>query len=112
MWVDALRSGKYKRGKNALRKIDEKGEEKFCCLGVLCDVAIQNGVEILVQKSTWHPENFAYGKDQVDDFLPEEVIQWAGLDTEDPETGRTSLASKNDKDWSFKRIADSIEKHL
>lgn len=32
-WVDALRSGKYKQGKTALRV-----GNNFCCLGVLCDV--------------------------------------------------------------------------
>lgn len=33
-WVAALRSGKYKQGEGFLRK----GENEFCCLGVLCDI--------------------------------------------------------------------------
>ena len=32
-WVEALRSGKYKQGKSALKK-----DDSFCCLGVLCDI--------------------------------------------------------------------------
>jgi hypothetical protein len=32
-WVAALRSGEYKQGKGALRL-----NNKFCCLGVLCDL--------------------------------------------------------------------------
>jgi hypothetical protein len=32
-WTAALRSGKYKQGKNALQ-----ANGRFCCLGVLCEV--------------------------------------------------------------------------
>jgi len=32
-WVAALRSGEYRQGKIQLKK-----ENKFCCLGVLCDI--------------------------------------------------------------------------
>lgn len=40
-WVAALRSGKYKQGELRLRhKSDRDGEpDRFCCLGVLCDVS-------------------------------------------------------------------------
>lgn len=33
-WLEALRSGKYKKGSGRLR--DEKNN--YCCLGVLCDI--------------------------------------------------------------------------
>lgn len=33
-WLEALRSGKYKQGRSALRTI----QDEFCCLGVLCDI--------------------------------------------------------------------------
>lgn len=33
-WVKALRSGKYKQGRNALKN----ETNAFCCLGVLCEV--------------------------------------------------------------------------
>jgi hypothetical protein len=37
-WLAALRSGEYKQGKSALK--DGFGDEnKYCCLGVLCEVA-------------------------------------------------------------------------
>jgi hypothetical protein len=32
-WINALRSGKYRQGKGFLQK-----NNKFCCLGVLCDI--------------------------------------------------------------------------
>ena len=34
-WIEALRSGRFKQGKNAL-----KTNDKHCCLGVLCEVVI------------------------------------------------------------------------
>jgi hypothetical protein len=43
IWIDALRSGQYKQGHNALRRINNKNEQLFCCLGVLCDVIANNG---------------------------------------------------------------------
>lgn len=33
LWMDALRSGRYSQGREALRRDDQ-----FCCLGVLCDL--------------------------------------------------------------------------
>lgn len=34
-WLEALRSGKYKQGRYGLRSEDDR----FCCLGVLCDIS-------------------------------------------------------------------------
>lgn len=36
-WVKALRSGKYKQGKNYLRRQTPEGD-RYCCLGVLCEI--------------------------------------------------------------------------
>lgn len=38
-WVEALRSGKYKQGKKSLRS---REGDKYCCLGVLCDLYAAN----------------------------------------------------------------------
>ena len=38
LWVKALRSGKYKQGRNALCHAG-----RYCCLGVLCDIAVKQG---------------------------------------------------------------------
>lgn len=38
-WVRRLRSGGYRQGRNRLRLNDE-----FCCLGVLCDLAVDRNV--------------------------------------------------------------------
>ena len=60
-WVEALRSGEYKQEVGYLRK-----DNKFCCLGVLCDI---------YEKET--------GKDAFNqnhqEVLPYNVSEWAGL---------------------------------
>lgn len=38
-WIDALRSGKYMQGRYRLRNNFHDLVPKFCCLGVLCEVA-------------------------------------------------------------------------
>lgn len=43
LWVKALRSGEYKQGYGYLH-YKRGGKDKFCCLGVLCDLAVKNGV--------------------------------------------------------------------
>lgn len=35
-WVAALRSGKYVQGKGTLKRNNEDGTAKYCCLGVIC----------------------------------------------------------------------------
>lgn len=38
LWVEALRSGEYEQTNGALRY-----EDKFCCLGVACDLYRKHG---------------------------------------------------------------------
>ncbi len=107
-WVDALRSGEYKQGKGQLRKGD-----KFCCLGVLCD---------LHAKETGHrwsvvPQNseakFIRSYLDSDCYPDDRVAEWAGLKETDPVIKGHSLATYNDgTNSSFFEIADLIEKNL
>ena len=41
-WVEALRSGNYKQGTNYLNNRDEN---TFCCLGVLCEINSYKGIQ-------------------------------------------------------------------
>ena len=119
-WVAALRSGDYKQTKGKLANVDRT---EHCCLGVLCEMAIKDGVD--VEMDVRHIE--AESADEVDVFYtefdketghpPDSVRRWAGMGSP---SGRlyqpaydedTSLASLNDRNWSFKQIADVIEKH-
>lgn len=110
-WVAALRSGEYKKANSRLRR-----DNRFCCLGVLCDLHAKAHPE----QGGWKPEPdarhlFRYSGDAAD--LPTPVMAWAGLTRRDPivhnsSGGMTSLANMNDAGMTFKEIADIIERQL
>lgn len=108
-WVEALRSGRYKQGKNALRQ-----DEKFCCLGVLCNLHAEDHPKIAVKELD---PNVYMGDSSL---LANPVRQWAGMQTEDGSLSESigicglnfgSLAQANDNGVTFANIADWIEKH-
>lgn len=111
-WTAALRSGRYRQGTTALRTGDE-----FCCLGVLCDLAEQDGVTQAHADGTVG----GYSYDGYPDLLPPSVRDWAGLGDRGPEvtiqdwddTGVPAdmelTALNDDERWDFARIADAID---
>lgn len=111
-WVEALRSGDYKQGKSALRTVGQNGKTSFCCLGVLCNLHAQAHPQIA--RTQTHPEVYLGEME----FLPREVMEWAGMKTYDGSYGEETaygqeddLTQDNDSGLSFKRIATIIEKH-
>lgn len=101
-WVAALRSGEYDQGNG---KLNMGG--KFCCLGVLCDIAVKEGV-ISPRGSEHSPDLVIYGDEAA--WLPKEVMDWSGMRTDSGSLGETSLVSMNDSGVPFLEIADTIEK--
>lgn len=106
-WVEALRSGKYEQGKNALCR-----DDKYCCLGVACEVALQNGVVITksTRNITAHNQTFVetlFNSSWA--YLPPEVQNWLGLKNDRASFNLTGLATMNDAGYSFEEIADKIE---
>jgi hypothetical protein len=108
-WVAALRSGKYRQGEGQLKiPAKHQGHVKYCCLGVLCDIAPKTVGE-WGKKKTPYP-NFAGS----DGSLGKKVRNWSGVKTD---TGQViadgkpcNLAYLNDVEGvSFKKIADVIE---
>lgn len=86
-WLKALRSGKYTQGFFSLK---DKTNGGYCCLGVLCEV-----MEVGYKGSSFYPSF--------------KTLQVAGLDKKT--AGK--LSGFNDDDtWSFKKIANWIEKNL
>lgn len=86
-WVAALRSGTYVQGKTRLRFNDE-----YCCLGVLCELAVGEGVAV---RGEWfdsgsadHPFiEYWYGAtadgergEQATAYPPSEVQGWSHVD--------------------------------
>jgi hypothetical protein len=106
-WVDALRSGDYQQTKGRLRK-----EDKFCCLGVLCDLY---GKEHNVEWDLVEDEDHNYYMFQNHPAtLPLPVVEWAGVGSPNPSIGGISftLVEFNDNGSTFIEIADLIEEHL
>lgn len=111
-WVAALRSGEYKQGAGRLQD-PQVGE--FCCLGVLCDLAVKAGVQVSVTQVGYE---VAYGGNT--GSLPTPVQEWAGLDSPDPELAESyepddgnlypeEASSLNDSGMPFSQIADLID---
>lgn len=113
-WLEALRSGTYVQGRDRLRTVDNK----FCCLGVLSDLAVEAGV------GQWEGLYFHDDSDDEDGYkdrsmanLTAGVIAWAGVPGEDPvidspSSRYSTAAGQNDRGASFEEIADMIEANL
>jgi hypothetical protein len=114
-WVAALRSGEYDQGSGVLLRVIE-GEKFHCCLGVLCDLAVKAGLEMRVH--TYSGDSHIVEFDGYEDFLPIKVVDWAGLESQNPKTrqevdGMTlnaSLTYLNDNTMTFEEIANVIER--
>ena len=90
LWIEALRSGKYEQGRGALRMGD-----KFCCLGVACDL-IDQGAWDGVGMPGWN--GCGYGSTNLPFINSDKAMH---------------LAELNDKEQlGFKEIADYIEAHI
>lgn len=127
-WLQKLRSGQYDQIKGELW--DGEG---FCCLGVLCEVAVEDGI---IKRN----EDFNSGytaplmcrDDSGDDrefyrensILPTVVKEWAGLDDNNPavemkgfydpdDDSDVELSELNDSaGYTFEDIANIIEDKL
>ena len=138
-WLKALRSGKYKQGRGTLCQTDKKGNESFCCLGVLCDlyqkeqklnkkrglkvetISAENSMVCVLTPKPASIKSY----DDCDGTLPNKVIKWAGFREYNSDgeflyskESYPELINLNDgnsdlkiKGRSFSKIADIIEKH-
>lgn len=99
-WLAALRSGEYAQGAGALSR-----NGLHCCLGVLCELAVEAGVASVVRGATGGVHGttmdvFGATGDREAAVLPRLVSVWAGLDPTgsfvQPGGFFTSLAGIND----------------
>lgn len=116
MWVDALRSGKFEQGRNTLR-VEVDGRPAFCCLGVLTEIAVGDGVT--KRAGTGYKDVDSDGLTHEEDgVLTASVQWWAGLPDSNPfvntpDGGRRTLSCLNDdEEYDFEQIADVIEEQL
>jgi hypothetical protein len=109
-WVDEL--PKYVQARGRLKGF----KEGFCCLGVLCEMAVKAGVipPPVKDDPDWEGE-FAYGGAKEIAILPIEVRAWAGMQSAgggfcNQSTGHTfSLAALNDEGRDFAELACIIK---
>lgn len=114
LWVEALRSGRYKQGFGELRTnyLTASGAPQkatFCCLGVLCNIHAELHPKLAASQKD---PNEYFGEES---YLPERVAKWAGLEPNPTVAfsgGEWQLAELNDNGRSFKKIAKLIEEQL
>lgn len=120
-WTAALRSGEYEQGRDFLRD-----GNRFCCLGVACDILSDNG------EGEWRPSykdgslsHFHINNQSDSGVLPSRVQEYLDMTAagefdlhegmyHDSETDRwishrTALTELNDDGFTFAQIADVIE---
>lgn len=101
-WVKRLRSGDYIQGKGNL----EMGG-RYCCLGVLCEIAVEQGV---ITKEIEGISHISYYDKTEYVLLPNSVVEWAGVNCSNPNFGGKILSNLNDVDnYDFNQIADVVE---
>jgi len=117
VWIEKLRSGEYSQGKNELRSPNNK----FCCLGVLCDIYLKEHNQEWISSSDGHyyllseDENY-FGPES--EILTQEVAEWAELNDKSPlvkigvDAIQERLTVLNDQGYSFSEIADFIQNSL
>lgn len=111
-WVEALRSGQYTQGKGVLRT----GADRFCCLGVLCDLVDPSGwgqlsaVETCVDGRDMELDaySYEYREARVATSLPNNLREIVGLQPAD----MRALIQLNDFGRSFETIAQHIEVNI
>ncbi len=99
LWIEALRSGKYKQGFGCLQDADGG----YCCFGVLEKLAVEEGAVPSLQ-----PDR---------KYLSDTVVRWASLpewhpQVPGPDGEKEPLAYLNDRGLDFNYIADRIEQYL
>lgn len=114
LWLAALRSGEYEQGRRVLRR-----EDTFCCLGVLCDLHSK-----VTGNGEWKEGIYKTPTETEDTLLPDTVVEWAELDSNEPMVLGYSIALHNDGDpyrdedegpvlpKTFPEIADLIDQYL
>lgn len=119
-WVEALRSGEYAQGRSVLHDV---ATDTYCCLGVLCALAVKNGVipppgeydkfNDIDNGAAWiyggTPAEVEYGGVANAHYLPLAVSEWSGVSIHGDRDGHDGLAQLNDAGKPFEVIADIIE---
>lgn len=114
LWVDALRSGRYKQATSALRKKSFLSRAKFCCLGVACELYRQDTNDGKWVRTSSVPSRYEFSSGQytTNGILTKNVSSWLGIESSDPRlSGETRASILNDiREFDFNFISNLIEK--
>jgi hypothetical protein len=110
-WLEALRNNDYKQGTGMLRNPESAS---FCCLGVLCNLHAQANPKYAASQTS----PYEYGGNSC--LPPKEVLEWAFGSVADKreealwdsEIAGDTLYGLNDTGYTFKQIANVIEKEF
>lgn len=128
LWLERLESGKEKQGHGALKKVyptknGKVRKVRHCCLGVLCEIGVEQGIisqtEIdllgLDLDDYDDDDGIVVPFDSSDSFLPNAVADWAGIERADGSGDyytQHTLADINDESLSFKKVIKYIKENL
>lgn len=116
-WVTALRSKEYTQGQKVLHNVDEG---TYCCLGVLCELAVKDGLDVTVNDSLAEDydniDTVVTYYDESNVVLPLSVLEWAGMKSDvgvfTDKGGTHMLTALNDDGKDFDYIANVIEEYF
>lgn len=121
LWVKALRSGIFTQGREYLARLDSDGRWLHCCLGVGCEVAVIQGLDIQVKEGTASYRTLAVKSyDNEKCTMPDRVREWYGipdvdvmlplgvLDFYDSDEVDSAAEANDAHRLSFDQIADLI----
>ena len=102
-WVDALRSGTFKQGREKLRS----NRNRYCCLGVACELLPKKFNIKWVKEKGETLYGLDLNKSEAEYYrLSPEILDYMGFDNFE----ETQLIRMNDEEKkSFAKIADFLE---
>ena len=116
-WITALESGEWDKGRGQLCGLNADGTKEYCCLGVLCELAIADGLELAKGERRIDPNDVVYDGEYA--YLPIAVREWAGMASnagtfvrKPEDEGESSLADVNDVADDFGPVVKAIRKHM
>ena len=105
-WLEALRSGEYDQHNDIPALHNKKDGITFCCLGVACEVAPQEGVQRYGPQYGHTCEGRIQGSEL--EGFQQETLHWLAMHRE----GEEHCINMNDSlKATFREIADAIELH-
>lgn len=106
LWAAALESDRFAQGRSRLTsflRLPGGDVTTNCCLGVLCELAVEAGVPLRV-RDVDVPGGVSYREyDGAQHFPPPAVLDWAGLDDQNP------LVRVDDRDLTLGVVNDELQ---